>query len=70
MIFEYIQLTGMGDFAFSLDFVARVLLLVFAGLVLVLAGFKLKGVWGAVLFLAAGIILFLYNQGMIGMIRF
>ena len=65
MIFEYIQLTGMGDSSFSLDFVGRVLFLVFAGLMLAVAGFKIKGVWGAAVALAAGVILFLYNEGMI-----
>jgi hypothetical protein len=65
MIFEYIQLTGMGHFAFSVEFVGRVLLLVLAAILLALAGFKVKGVWGSVLFLAAGIALLLYNQGLI-----
>ena len=65
MFFEYIQLTGMGDASFSLAFLSRVLFLVFAGLVLALAGFKIKGVWGAVLALAAGVAWFLYNEGMI-----
>ncbi|MDO8941808.1 MAG: hypothetical protein Q7U75_01420 [Desulfobacterales bacterium] len=65
MIFEYIRLTGMGDSSFSLDFVARVLFLVFAGLILAVVGFKIKGVWGAALALAAGVVSFLYNEGMI-----
>ena len=65
MIFEYIRLIDMGDSSFSLEFVSRVLFLVFAGLILVGVGFKIKGVWGAALFLAVGAILFLYNEGMI-----
>lgn len=65
MIFEYMRLTGMGDVSFSVDFVSRLLFLVLIGLILVLAGFKIKGVWGAALFLAAGVILFLYNEGVI-----
>jgi hypothetical protein len=65
MFFEYIGLTGMGDSALSFEFISRVVLLVMAGLVLVLAGFKIKGVWGAVLALAAGLLFFLYNEGMI-----
>lgn len=65
MIFEYIRLTGMGEASFSLDFISRVLFLVFAGLILVIAGFKIKGVWGAALALAAGVFLFLYNEGLI-----
>jgi hypothetical protein len=55
----------MGDSSFSLEFVSRVLFMVFAGLILAGVGFKIKGVWGAALFLAAGVILFLYNEGMI-----
>lgn len=65
MIFEYLRLTGMSDSAFSLDFIARVLFLVFAGLLLALAGFKIKGVWGAVFALAGGVLLFLYNEGVV-----
>jgi len=65
MFFEYIQLTGMGDASFSLAFLSRVLFLVFAGLVLAVVGFKIKGVWGAAYALAGGVALFLYNEGMI-----
>ena len=65
MIFEYIRLTGMGETSFSLDFISRVLFLVFAGLILAVAGFKIKGVWGAALALGAGVFLFLYNEGLI-----
>ena len=65
MFFEYIQLTGMGGASFSLDSLSRVLFLVVAGLVLAVIGFKIKGVWGAVLALAAGVAWFLYNERMI-----
>jgi hypothetical protein len=65
MIFEYIRLTGMGDSPAMLDFVSRVLFLVIAGLMLILVGFKIKGIWGALLALAVGAFLFLYNEGMI-----
>ena len=65
MIFEYIRLTGMDNSSFSLNFVAQVFFLVFAGLLLAVTGFKIKGVWGAALALAAGVALFLYNEGMI-----
>lgn len=66
MFLEYLSLTGMGDTAFSFEFIFRVLVLVFAALALVLVGFKIKGVWGAVLALGAGVLFFLYNEGMIG----
>jgi hypothetical protein len=65
MIFEYMQLTGFGGSAFSVEFISRVLLLVLAGLVITVVGFKLKGVWGAALALAAGVVLFLYNEGVV-----
>ena len=65
MFFEYIQLTGMGYSSFSLNFVARVVFLIFAGLVLAVVGFKIKGVWGAACALAGGVALFLYNEGVI-----
>jgi hypothetical protein len=65
MFFEYIRLTGMWDSSFSLEFISRVLLLVLAGLVLAVVGFKIKGVWGSVFALAAGVVWFLYNEGMI-----
>lgn len=65
MIFEYMRLMGMGEASLSLDFIARVMFLVFAGLILAIAGFKIKGVWGAALALAAGVLLFLYNEGII-----
>lgn len=55
----------MGDSPAMLDFVSRVLFLVIAGLMLILLGFKIKGIWGALLALAVGALLFLYNEGMI-----
>jgi hypothetical protein len=65
MIFEYLQLTGTSGSWFSLDFISRVLFLVIAGLILALVGYKIKGIWGAALALAAGVVLVLYNEGMI-----
>ena len=65
MFFEYFQLAGMDNSSFSLDFISRVFLLVFAGLLLALVGFKIKGVWGAALALAAGVFAFLYKEGVI-----
>lgn len=65
MIFDYIRLTGMGDSTSTMDFISRVLFLVIAGLILTLVGFKIKRGWGAAVALAAGVALFLYNEGMI-----
>ena len=65
MFFEYFHLTGMDNSSFSLDFISRVFFLIFAGLILALVGFKIKGVWGAAMALAAGVVAFLYKEGMI-----
>jgi hypothetical protein len=65
MIFEYIRLTGMSDSPSSLDIISRVLFLMIAGLMLIMVGYKIKGVWGAAVALAVGAVLFLYNEGMI-----
>jgi len=65
MIFEYIRLTGMGDSPSSLDIISRVMFLVIAGLMLIMVGYKIKGVWGAALALAVGTVLLFYNEGMI-----
>jgi hypothetical protein len=65
MIFEYIRLTGMGDSVSPLDIISRVLFLVIAGLMLVMVGYKIKGVWGAVVASVVGVLLFFYNEGMI-----
>jgi len=65
MIFEYLQLTGTSGSWFSLDFISRVLFIVIAGLILALVGYKIKGIWGAAMALAAGVVLVLYNEGMI-----
>ena len=65
MFFEYIQLSGYGGAALSVDFIARVAVLILCGLVLVGVGFKLKGTLGAIAALAMGVLYFLYNEGII-----
>lgn len=65
MIFEYIRLTGMGGSPFSVDIISRVLFLAIAGLLFVVVGFKVKGIWGAAAALAAGAVLLLINEGII-----
>ena len=65
MLFEYIRLPGMGDSFFLFNFASQVLLLVLSGIILALVGFRIKGVWGTALFLAAGAVFLLYHQGMI-----
>lgn len=65
MIFEYIRLTGMGGSPFSVDIISRVLFLAIAGLLFVVVGFKVKGIWGAAAALVAGAVLLLINEGII-----
>ena len=65
MFFEYIQLSGYAGPAFSIDFIARIAVLIVCGLVLVGVGFKIKGAPGAIVALALGVLYFLYNERMI-----
>lgn len=65
MFFEYIQLSGYGGPALSVDFIARIAVLILCGLVLVGVGFKIKGTPGAIAALALGLLYFLYNERII-----
>ncbi len=65
MLFEYGGLLGFSGGPFSLELLRDIALCVFAGVALVLLGFRLKGVWGAVFALAAGVGFLLYHEGMI-----
>jgi hypothetical protein len=65
MFFEYIQLSGFGGPVMSFDFIARVAVLIFCGLILVGVGFKIKGTPGALIALALGALYFLYNERII-----
>ena len=47
-MFEYMQLISPGDNLFSVDFITRVALLIFSGLILIAVGYKIKGMRGAV----------------------
>ena len=55
----------MGGSLSAMDLISRVLFLVIAGLIFILVGFKVKRGLGAAVALAAGVLLFLYNEGMI-----
>ncbi len=59
------QLISPGDNLLSVDFITRVALLIFSGLVLVAAGYKIKGVGGAVVAIVVGALFFLFNQGIL-----
>jgi hypothetical protein len=64
-MFEYMQLIRPGDNLLSVDFITRVALLIFSGLVLVAVGYKIKGMWGAVVAIVLGSLFFLFNQGIL-----
>ena len=63
IMFEYMQLVSPGDNLLSVDFITRVALLIFFGLILVAVGYKIKGMWGTIVALVLGFLFFLYNQG-------
>ena len=65
IMFEYMQLISPGDNLLSVDFITRVALLIFSGVILVAAGYKIKGMWGAVVAIVMGSLFFLFNQGIL-----
>lgn len=65
MVLEYLQLTGSAHGVAPLDFALRVAFLALAGVLLALVGFKIKGVWGAAAALFLGLLLFLWNEGIV-----
>jgi hypothetical protein len=64
-MFEYMQLISSGDNPLSFEFVSRIALLIFFGLILATAGFKIKGTWGSAIAIVFGTVFFLYNQGVL-----
>ncbi len=65
MLFEYGGLLGATGPGFSWELLREIALAVLAGVGLVLLGFRVKGVWGAVFALAAGVGFLLYREGVI-----
>jgi hypothetical protein len=65
MVFEYLQLTGVAGGMTPFDFALRVGFLALAGVLMALAGFKIKGAWGAAAALVLGGLLFLWNEGVV-----
>jgi hypothetical protein len=64
MLWEYAQWLGFSpESPLTFDFIKKVVILASFGLLLVLAGFKMKGTLGAVLALLLGIVLYLYVRG-------
>jgi hypothetical protein len=61
MFWEYAQWLGFSpESQLTVDLIRKVLILAGSGLLLVVAGFKVKGTLGAVLALLLGTVLYLY----------
>jgi len=66
MFLEYLQFWKWFDLSpVNLELIKSGILLMGIGLILVFAGFKIKGVWGAVVALLLGTVLFLYLKGIL-----
>lgn len=66
MFWEYLQFwKGSHASSVSFDLIKSGALLAGIGLLLAFAGFKIKGVWGAVVALLLGTGLYLYLKGML-----
>ena len=59
------QLISPGDNQLSVDLITRGALLIFSGLILVAAGYQIKGMWGAIIAIVLGYLFFLFNQGIL-----
>ena len=64
-MFEYMQLISPGDNPLSFEFVSRIALLIFFGIILAAVGFKIKGMWGSAIAIVLSTVFFLYNQGVL-----
>jgi len=62
---EYTKLIGAGFEPLSLEFIAHVCFLLFGSLLLVLIGYRLKGIVGSALMMAVGAALFLHHYGIL-----
>lgn len=66
MFMEYAVLSGFsGESAFDLEFILRMVAVFFFGLFLFFVGYNIKGMWGAVIALILGTLLFLYERGLL-----
>ena len=71
MFLEYLRLLGMGaDPDFSFEFISRLVLVTLSGLAVIFIGYKIKGVWGAVIAVLLCAFLFLYINGLIPPLSF
>ena len=63
MFFEYHSFSELvHDFSFSWEFISAVGFVLLIGLLLAFVGYLVRGVWGAIVLLAAGAFLYLFNE--------
>jgi hypothetical protein len=55
----------MGNSLLVVDLVSRVLFIVFCALILLIMGSKIKRPWGAGFVLIYGVVVYMYNNGML-----
>ena len=62
MFFEYHSFSELiNDFSFSWEFISAVGFLLLIGLLLAFVGYLIRGVWGAIVLLAVGAFLYLFE---------
>jgi hypothetical protein len=54
-----------GESTFGLEFIVRMAAVFCSGLFLFFVGYYLKGIWGAIIALMLGTLLFLYEKGLL-----
>ena len=62
-MFGYLGLLGYWrEPIFEPDFLHEILIVMFSGLALVILGYLIKGIWGAITAFAIGTLIFLYSK--------
>ena len=65
-MFEYLGLLGYWrEPIFEPDSLREILVVMFSGLALVIFGYLIKGIWGAITALAIGTLIFLYSKDLL-----
>ena len=66
MFAEYLQLLGLTrEAALSPAFYKKVVVLALIGLILLVTGYKIKGVWGAIVALSLGTVVLLFLENLL-----
>lgn len=69
MFLEYGRLLGLtGESPLNLESMGTIVLIMLAGAGLLFVGYQVKGVWGAIIAMAIGILLFLYRQDLLSLL--